>query len=322
MIFLRCSLMHKNHRHIFSLLVWIETKLEEPLSVSIVCRKSGYSERHLQRMFKEETGLTIANYILYRRLYKSAIAIKTTHTTIDAIASRYLFQSSTSFSRAFQRLFGVSPKHFRRENKTDLSMLSRTLYLTNPGIPELQVSYEFFDGLELFGLTDTYSIPPFELDKYHVLHRASLETRFSSITKGEYNEVYSLTDYGCNDTTPDDIEISYSIGICDRNIANRFNLPPIKPVFGDYLMVTCEDISVPFFDICEKAYWEIIFKNGIKRRRGYDIEKIVWHKKTPIQKKERIDYYFLIPVILDEQLYHFLSTLRQLNTHNSTSPLP
>ena len=288
-----------------TLLKWIEQNLDSPLSMEMICQKSGYSERHLQRIFKEETGETLANYIIQRRLYKIAIALKTTLTPIDKLARRYQFKTIASFSRAFFRVFGVTPKQFRGENKTNLSMLPNILDFTNPNVPKLDISYVYFDGLELFGLTDKYSILPEDLDKYHILNRSPLEERFSRLTQGGYSEVYGLAQYACNSENPDYIEVDYSIGVNDKKLRDNPALSPLPLVFGDYIMAACKNISVPFFDVCEKAYWEIILKTGITRRRGREIERIVW--KDNIRGKKEIDYYFMIPIVFDDKVYDFLS---------------
>lgn len=301
-------MMKKNNDfyHMETLARWIENNLEEPLSVPIICKKSGYSDRHLQRIFKEITGLTLTNYISQRRLYRCAVAIKTTLTPLDAIASRYHFKSISSFSRAFTRLFGVSPKHFRGENKTDLSMLFGVLSLTDSELPDLELSYVFLDGLELFGLSDTYYILPHELDRStHIPERSPLEERFSYLTQGDYHEVYTLSQYSCTAKQPDHVAVEYSIGV--KEAAPFFS--PLSPVFGDYIMLTCKNISIPFADICIKAYWDVFLTRGIARRRGQEIERIVWRNVSGANAE--IDYFFMLPIIFDEKVHDLLASLRQ-----------
>ena len=56
--------MSTQESHIKELLVWIEDNLTNPLSLDIVSAKSGYTKWYLQRMFKKQTGLSLASYIL------------------------------------------------------------------------------------------------------------------------------------------------------------------------------------------------------------------------------------------------------------------
>ena len=47
---------------------FIETYLEEDISLATVARKTGLSQRHYQRIFKALTKETLKNYIRARRL--------------------------------------------------------------------------------------------------------------------------------------------------------------------------------------------------------------------------------------------------------------
>ena len=42
-----------------SLVLWIEQNLESDLSLDIIAARAGYSKWHLQRLFKEHTGVVI-----------------------------------------------------------------------------------------------------------------------------------------------------------------------------------------------------------------------------------------------------------------------
>ena len=53
--------MGTQESHIKELLVWIEDNLTNPLSLDIVSAKSGYTKWYLQRMFKKQTGLSLAS---------------------------------------------------------------------------------------------------------------------------------------------------------------------------------------------------------------------------------------------------------------------
>lgn len=48
------------------LLLWIEVNLEKPLLLDDVAIKSGYTKWHLQRVFKQATGLINAGFIYSR----------------------------------------------------------------------------------------------------------------------------------------------------------------------------------------------------------------------------------------------------------------
>lgn len=64
------------------LLSWLETHLDQPLSLDNVAAKAGYSKWHLQRMFKDVTNNAIGAYIRQRRLSKAAVALRLTSRPI------------------------------------------------------------------------------------------------------------------------------------------------------------------------------------------------------------------------------------------------
>lgn len=295
-----------SYSHIATLTKWIEQNLRSDLNMDQICRKSGYSHRHLQRIFRLETGMTLANYINQRRLYKAAIALKTTLSSIEEIALRYNFKTTGSFARSFNRVFGLSPKKFRASNKLNLKMLpSIPMDAENP--LNLKYSYVHFDGLELFGLKTKFKIHPDELDSDQILHRAELETKFSYLTQGKFNEAYGLVEYSCDQDSPDYVEIDYSIGVKNENLVNEACFSQLPLIFGDYIMASCENVKVPFFRVCEKAYWDIILSTGITRRKGREIERIVWRNHVNTNRTD-IDYHFMIPIVFDEKVHELLTS--------------
>ncbi|GKX51283.1 helix-turn-helix domain-containing protein [Budvicia aquatica] len=92
---------------------WIENHLEEPLDVKRVASKSGYSQWHLQRLFKDITGDSLALYIRKKRLQNAAFELKQSKRTIAEIAYQYQFDSQQSFTRAFKKMFSQTPSDYR-----------------------------------------------------------------------------------------------------------------------------------------------------------------------------------------------------------------
>lgn len=92
---------------------WIENHLEEPLNVKRVASKSGYSQWHLQRIFKDVTGDSLAYFIRKKRLQNAASELKQSKRTIAEIAYQYQFDSQQSFTRAFKKMFSQTPSDYR-----------------------------------------------------------------------------------------------------------------------------------------------------------------------------------------------------------------
>ncbi len=96
-------------------IAWIETHLEEALSVKRICSKSGYSIWHFQRKFAQLTGLNIYTYVRVRRVINASWALMHTNQPILDIAVENGFNCQASFTRTVRNLTGYTPGRIRRE---------------------------------------------------------------------------------------------------------------------------------------------------------------------------------------------------------------
>jgi len=85
-----------------------------PRSVRELAQQVHLSPAHLQRLFKQETGVHISDLLSERRLTEAANLLTTTDMEIKEIAYFVGYVHHSSFVRAFQRRFGQSPKSYRR----------------------------------------------------------------------------------------------------------------------------------------------------------------------------------------------------------------
>jgi transcriptional regulator GlxA family with amidase domain len=85
-----------------------------PRSVSELAHEVRLSPAHLQRLFKQETGVHISDLLAENRLRNAALLLSTTDMEIKEIAYVAGYRHHSSFVRAFQRRFRQSPKDYRR----------------------------------------------------------------------------------------------------------------------------------------------------------------------------------------------------------------
>lgn len=91
-----------------SLLRYINHNLDENLSVENLASKYYVSKYHLMRKFKEETGYTIHNYIVNKRLLLARTMISQ-GTPILKAAQESGFREYSTFARAYRKQFGKAP---------------------------------------------------------------------------------------------------------------------------------------------------------------------------------------------------------------------
>ncbi len=95
---------------------YIEAHLDEDLTLETLAREVGYSEYHLSRKFKEETGDNIRDYIKYARVERAKLLLATSDLSIKEIAEQLCFCAPSHFARVFREVTGQLPQEYRREN--------------------------------------------------------------------------------------------------------------------------------------------------------------------------------------------------------------
>lgn len=115
---------------------------------------SGYSKFHFQRMFKNYTGQTLANYLRQARLNKAKFLLSFTNETISNIAYNSGFSHIESFSRAFNKEFELSPSAFRDKSKKEI--IKDELYYEEIFMDELNLTITFSQNNAKFLEGDRY----------------------------------------------------------------------------------------------------------------------------------------------------------------------
>lgn len=95
---------------------YIETHLDEELSLEALAKQVGYSAYHLSRKFKAETGENIRDYIKYARIERAKLLLSTTEMSIRDIAEQLHFCAPSHFSRTFRDVTGLLPQQYRKEH--------------------------------------------------------------------------------------------------------------------------------------------------------------------------------------------------------------
>ena len=99
-------------------IIFIENHLEDKIKTEDAAIKSGYSYYHFHRIFEAVLGETVGSYIRGRRLGRAASELLYSDKRILDIAMTYQFESQEAFSRAFKKVYKVSPGVYRK-NRID-----------------------------------------------------------------------------------------------------------------------------------------------------------------------------------------------------------
>jgi len=95
----------------------VAEKTEAPFRVSELCDTLGYSKSYLSKLFKEQTGSTIAGYATGEKIKRAKLLIREGTLNFSEISERLAFDNPQYFSRVFKRVTGLTPTEFKSSVK-------------------------------------------------------------------------------------------------------------------------------------------------------------------------------------------------------------
>jgi len=100
-------------RSIQALQTWIAEHAHKKLSLQILAERMSMSVRNFERLFTREVGTTPSQYILRVRVETAQRQLERTDRGLKQVATASGFGSADLMRRAFVRLLGITPRHYR-----------------------------------------------------------------------------------------------------------------------------------------------------------------------------------------------------------------
>lgn len=266
---------------ITDIIYWIEENLEKDLKLENVSQKSGYSKWHLQHMFKEQTGLTLASYIRARRLSCAAVELRLQKTPLLDIALKYRFDSQQTFSRAFKKLFDMTPYNYRR--KENWQAYGFTLPLRKFSGFNLDIEIVTIDSLPLIGIEHTYKANMIGWNFNTEKAREDYWKVFFQHTHSKHERVYALHNILSNKNN--ELTIKYATMMENKpdvyhpQFKNHAHIKNTK-----YLKFSIPEalLKLDYKDIIYNTYGILLRKLNIPRKNGApDIEEYIFKDDYP-----------------------------------------
>lgn len=83
------------------------------MNISSIAEEIGITPRYMSKIFKEQTGLNLLNYINDVRIEHAKVLLKTTGKTVDEISEKTGFTNSRTFRRNFLKAIGTTAINYR-----------------------------------------------------------------------------------------------------------------------------------------------------------------------------------------------------------------
>jgi transcriptional regulator GlxA family with amidase domain len=107
-------------------LQYIHRNFKKPISRTDMADHACVSERHLDRCFQQDMGLTPITYLNRYRLQQAKTLLEDGSHPIAHIAAAVGFSSVTQLGRAFRREYGISPSAYQRGERIDGPVVHKT----------------------------------------------------------------------------------------------------------------------------------------------------------------------------------------------------
>ncbi|WP_078433942.1 AraC family transcriptional regulator [Metabacillus halosaccharovorans] len=97
---------------------YLTRNFDQKISIQTLCHLFNISPRHLNRLFKQETGQTIIEMVHNIRIEKAKQYLIETDEKVINVAIRVGYEDPAFFSRLFRRIVGCSPGKFKASSYT------------------------------------------------------------------------------------------------------------------------------------------------------------------------------------------------------------
>lgn len=93
---------------------WVEANYQHKFSLAALACDLGLSRSYTSRIFRQQTGGSIHEYLLTRRIKRSCELLRHTAGSVDDIAVKVGFSEVTYFITCFRKMMGQTPLQYRK----------------------------------------------------------------------------------------------------------------------------------------------------------------------------------------------------------------
>jgi transcriptional regulator GlxA family with amidase domain len=99
-------------------MVWARTRLDDRIDLDTWARVALMSRRTFTRRFRDRTGSSPQQWLLYQRVDRARLLLESTDDTMDRIATESGLGTAVNLRHHFHRTLGLSPADHRRHFRT------------------------------------------------------------------------------------------------------------------------------------------------------------------------------------------------------------
>lgn len=100
-----------------SVVKYINSHISENVSTSVLSDVTGYSSGYLSRIFRQEIGMSIHDYVSQTRMNLAKEMLVNTNLKIYEVAENCGYENTTYFIKIFRISTGITPQDYRLKGK-------------------------------------------------------------------------------------------------------------------------------------------------------------------------------------------------------------
>lgn len=136
----------KQKKLIIDIINYIDTNIYTKICIDSISNEFFFNKDYIMRLFKKELGITINQYINYKKVYLSLPYLENSNDSILYIALNNGFYSLEYYSEMFKNIMGISPSKYRDYYKYRNNIDLDTFYKINNNKINLDNKMKFIDN--------------------------------------------------------------------------------------------------------------------------------------------------------------------------------
>ena len=105
---------------------FIDIHYQSDISVEDIAQSAGGNRKTLYNVFKNLTGFSPRDYLIYYRMSKAAVLLKNPNLSIDMVATAVGYGDQFHFSKEFKKNVGMPPSEYRKQILSDSTKVYRS----------------------------------------------------------------------------------------------------------------------------------------------------------------------------------------------------